>query len=191
MKKIISLLSITLVFMSSCQHGLSDKDKEAYTAKGKEIAQATFKRMAGEVEKNMKEGGVSLAAPFCNAHASDLTAEMEEKFNVAIKRTSMKLRNEANAPNLEEQAILEQFQSLLAEGKEISPQVQLDNEGLPHFYAPIKLKAKCVSCHGVLGETMQQEADSIIKVLYPNDKATGFKEGDFRGMWSITFKEKK
>lgn len=189
MKKIIGILSIVLLFIASCQQGLSTKEKENYTAKGKEIAQATFKRMAGEVEKNMKEGGVSQAAPFCNAHASDLTAEMEEKYNVSIKRTSQKLRNDANAPTDEEKLVLEQFATSNSEGKDLKSFVSLDEKGLPHFYAPILLKDKCVACHGVLGETMKHETDSIIKVLYPNDKAVGFKEGDLRGMWSITYKE--
>lgn len=189
MKKSIGIISIVLLFVASCQQGLSIKEKEKYTAKGKEIAQATFKRMAGEVEKNMKQGGVSQAAPFCNAHASELTAEMEEKFNVNIKRTSHKLRNEANAPTDEEKLILEQFETSISDGMALKPQVTLDEKGLPHFYAPILLKDKCVACHGVLGETMKHETDTIIKVLYPNDKAIGFKEGDLRGMWSITFKE--
>jgi len=189
MKKIIGLLSLLLVVVFSCQQGLSIKEKENYTAKGKEIAQATFKSMAGEVGKNMKEGGVSQAAPFCNAHASDLTIEMEEKFNVNIKRTSLKLRNENNTPNEKEKTVLEQYQSLLDQGKELVPLVEKDSDGLPHFYAPIKLKDKCVACHGVIGETMKHEADSIIKVLYPNDLAVSYKEGDLRGIWSITFKE--
>lgn len=182
------LITISMVLVS-CQQGLTLKEKETYTAKGKEIAQATFKSMAGEVEKNMKEGGVVQAAPYCNAHASDLTAAMEEKFNVAIKRTSLKLRNESNAPNDAEKAMLEQFEGMLADGEEVIPFVELDENGLPHFYAPIKLKDKCVACHGVLGETMQQETDAIIKVLYPNDQAVGFKEGELRGIWSIAFKE--
>ncbi len=189
MKSIFGILITFTTFFVSCQKGLSVKEKETYQTKGKEIAQATFKRMAREVEKNMKEGGVSQAAPFCNAHADNLTTEMEEKFNVAIKRTSLKLRNEDNAPNDTEKTMLEQFESMLADGKELSPIVELDAAGLPHFYAPIKLKDKCVACHGVIGETMKQKTDSIIKVLYPNDRAIGFKEGDLRGMWSIAFKE--
>jgi len=191
MYKIGSLFGLLLLFISSCQQGLSIKEKETYMLKGKEIAEATFKSMAGEVEKNMKEAGVSQAAPFCNAHANDLTAEMEEKYNVEIKRTSMKIRSEANVPNIEEQAKLEQYQSLVTDGKKLSPYVELDKEGFPHFYAPIKLKAKCVACHGVLGETMKHESDSIIKVLYPKDKAIGYREDDLRGIWSITFKENK
>ena len=191
MKISFGLLITISIILVSCNQGLTPKEKETYTAKGKEIAQVTFKRMAGEVENNMKEGGVSQAAPYCNAHASDLTAEMEGKFNVDIKRTSLKLRNESNAASEEEKAVLEQFESMIAKGEEIMPFVELDAEGLPHFYAPIKLKSKCVACHGVLGETMKQETDSIIKILYPNDQAIGFKEGDLRGIWSIAFKEKE
>jgi len=189
MKTTFGIILTLAILLVSCQQGLTIKEKETYTAKGKEIAQATFKSMAGEVEKNMKEGGVSQAAPYCNAHASDLTAKMEEKFNVAIKRTSLKLRNESNAPDEAEKGVLEQFESMLADGEKIVPFVELDAEGLPHFYAPIKLKDKCVACHGVIGESMKQETDSIIKVLYPNDRAVGFKEGDLRGIWSIAFKE--
>jgi len=31
------------------------------------------------------------------------------------------------------------------------------------------------------------QTDSIIKKLYPFDIATGYSEGDLRGIWSITF----
>ncbi len=188
MKNIISLLGIIAILFSSCQKGLTEKDKKEYATKGKEIAQTTVKRLGGELTKHMKAGGVSKAAPYCNAHASNLTQEMSEKFNVTIKRTSNKLRNEENAPNTKEQAMITHFEKLIAANEELKPVVELDEEGLPHFYAPIKLQKKCLTCHGVLGESMKHEADSIIKTLYPMDKAIGFKEGDLRGIWSITFK---
>ncbi len=189
MKNILGLVSISLILFSACQQGLSQKDKKEYVTKGKEIAQATFKLMGGEVEKKMKDGGVSKAAPYCNAHAENLTDEMAEKFKVTIKRTSNKLRNEENAPNSEEKVMLEKFKTLIAEGKEVKPIVETDQEGYPHFYAPIKMKKKCLTCHGVLGESMKHEADSIIKTLYPNDNAVGYKEGDLRGIWSIAFNQ--
>jgi len=178
---------MALLFFS-CEKGLTEKNKIEYTAKGKEIAQATVKRLGGELTKHMKEGGVEKAAPYCNAHAGNLTQEVSEKFNATVKRTSNKLRNSENAPNAKEETIIAHFEKLIASKEELKPVVELDNEGLPHFYAPIKLQKKCLSCHGVLGESMKHEADSIIKTLYPKDKAIGFKEGDLRGIWSITFK---
>lgn len=190
MKNFIVLLSLTMFLFSSCKNGLSDKEKQNFTQKGKEIAQVTFKKLGGEVKAKMKEGGVAKAVPYCNAHANNLTEEIANKFNVSIKRTSEKLRNTDNKPTTEEQAFLESFKELLAQGSKPKPVVEKDQNGKPHFYAPIIVKKKCLACHGVLEETLKKESDSIIKHLYPKDKATGYKEGDLRGIWSIAFDEK-
>ena len=63
----------------------------------------------------------------------------------------------------------------------------MDKYGGPHFYAPIFLQQKCLACHGEIGKNVNAETDSIIKSIYPYDAATGFKEGDLRGIWSIAF----
>jgi hypothetical protein len=63
----------------------------------------------------------------------------------------------------------------------------LDKSGSPHFYAPILLQQKCLACHGEIGKNVTVKTDSIIKSFYPHDAATGFKEGDLRGIWSIAF----
>jgi len=34
---------------------------------------------------------------------------------------------------------------------------------------------------------VSKPTDSLIKTLYPNDLATGYKVGDLRGIWSIQF----
>ena len=69
----------------------------------------------------------------------------------------------------------------------ITHHVEIDKSGNPHFYAPILLQQKCLTCHGIIGEDITFKTDSIIKSIYQNDVATGFKEGDLRGIWSITF----
>lgn len=189
MKKTIILIALISFSTFACQNGLAEQDKKAYAQKGKEIAQSTAKLMGGEVVKRMKEGGVAKAAPFCNANASILTDEMSEKSNVSIKRVSDKYRNEKNAPNKREAEILAQLRELIASGEKLYPIVEEDEAGKPHFYAPINVQQKCLSCHGIIGESMKHEADSILKILYPNDRATGFKEGDLRGIWSIAFNE--
>ena len=66
--------------------------------------------------------------------------------------------------------------------------MQKENDGKVHYYAPIRLQKKCVACHGISKKQISKKTDSILKSLYPNDKATGFKENDLRGIWSITFK---
>lgn len=192
MKSTQTLLSLSLVLLSffSCKKELDNQQKTEYAQKGKEIAMATADRMLAEVAKNMKEGGVAQAAPFCNAHADSLTNEMASRYGVSIKRTSHLLRSEKNKPSAREQEILNQYQKQESEKQELKPIVEKNEDGSVQFYAPIKLAQKCTTCHGVLGETLTPKNDSIIKVLYPADKAIGYKEGDLRGIWSINFSKK-
>ncbi len=187
MKKIISLLSIITILFSSCQKDLTDKEKEEYISKGKEIAQTTVKKLGSNLMKHMKEGGPQQAIPFCNATANPLTEEMAKKYSVSIKRTSLKIRNEENKPNEAEETILKQYLASISNNEELKPIVSKDKAGKVHFYAPIKLEAKCLACHGTIGKEVTVKTDSILKALYPNDKATGFKIGDLRGIVNITF----
>ena len=186
MKKIVSLLSIIILF-SSCQKELTEKEKSSYIIKGKEIAQITVKNLGGNLIKHMKEGGPQQAIPFCNTNAQPLTKEVAKKYNVSIKRTSLKIRNENNKPTKTETEILSQYATSILEGTKLKPIVSKDKSGKVHFYAPIKLEAKCLACHGTVGKEVTVKTDSILKALYPNDKATGFQVGDLRGIMSITF----
>ena len=187
MKKILSFIGVVLLIFSSCQKGLTEKDKKEYIVKGKEIALNTAEHLEGQLTKSMKEGGVIKAVPFCNTMAMPLTVEMSEKNSASIKRTSHKVRNEKNSPNDDESRILKQYKNLLEENEPLRPVVELDESGKPHFYAPILLQQKCLTCHGVIGENVTSKTDSIIRSFYPNDIATGFTEGDLRGIWSISF----
>jgi len=188
MKK-FSLIFISMVILSSCSNSLSKKEVEQYTKQGKEIAQATAKKLGGTLVEKMKEGGVKEAVPFCNDKAMPLTDEMSEKFQVTIKRTSHRLRNDINEPNNEEILVLNNYNKLFAENKPMKPMVEMDKSGKPHFYAPIILQKKCLTCHGEIGKDITVKSDSIIKSYYPKDLAHGFKEGDLRGIWSITFNQ--
>lgn len=187
MNRLVIVISILVLSFVSCKNELSEAQKTEFTNKGKEIAQSTAKRMLSEVGKNMKEGGVMQAAAFCNAHASGITDEMAMQNRVVIKRTSHKLRNEQNAPNQREQEVIEQYLKGQTDSQELKPMVEKNADGSVQFYAPIMVADKCTVCHGVVNETLTVQNDSIIKNLYPMDKATGFKEGDIRGIWSITF----
>jgi len=184
----ITLILTALVVLSSCSKSLSNKEVENYTIQGKEIAQATAKKLGSNLVEKMKDGGVKEAVPFCNTKAIPLTEEMSNKFDVTIKRTSHLLRNENNKPNDEEVVVINNYKDLMVKGKGLKPVVELDKDGNPHFYAPIIMQKKCLTCHGEIGINVTKKSDSIINSYYPKDLATGFKEGDLRGIWSITFK---
>ena len=189
MNKLI-LFTLFIFILSSCSKSLSDKEKKTYTNQGKEIAQATQKTLGTNLMQKMKKGGVQAAIPFCNSMANPLTEEMSKKYDVEIKRTSDKIRNESNGSTLQESEVIKQYKNLLSNKKDLTPMVKLDKSGKPHFYAPILMQKKCLACHGTIGKSITKQADSIIKTFYPNDIATGYNEGDLRGVWSITFNTK-
>ena len=99
-----------------------------------------------------------------------------------------KLRNSSNEPTERELEIINEFSNALQNKLDLKPVVEIDNQNSKHFYAPIIMKPNCLVCHGTINETVNIKTDSIIKSLYPNDKAIGYAEGDLRGIWSITFK---
>lgn len=181
------LILVIIVLLVSCSSGFSEKEKQEYTVKGKDIAQATFKELSTSLMKQMKAGGPAKAIPFCNQQASPITNALSKKYNVVIKRTSNKLRSCDNDPSEREIEIMDIYERLMAEKKELQPIVEIDESQKKHFYAPIKIKENCLVCHGIVNETMAAKTDSIIKSIYQFDIATGYKEDDLRGLWSITF----
>ena len=187
MLKYFLILGLLLSIMA-CNTSISMKEKQEYLKKGKQITQATFKELSGNLMQQMKLGGPSQAVPFCNVQALPITNQISKKFDVTIKRTSNKLRNPKNSPNKREAEIIKQYQILLEKDKELLPIVEVGSDNMKHYYAPIKLNTKCLACHGELREKLSVKTDSLIKSLYPNDMAINYKKGDFRGIWSIEFK---
>jgi len=166
---------------------LSKEAQIEYLSKGKEITQKTFKLLSGNLMTQMKQGGPKQAIPFCNLQAIPLTANMATQENVQIKRVSKLFRNEANMPSSEELGVINDYETALKNGENLAPVLLNPLQGAPHFYAPIIIDKKCLACHGVVGEQVSKPTDSLIKTMYPNDLATGYKVGDLRGIWSIQF----
>ena len=177
-------LSVTIF---SCADSLTKKEVELYTEKGNLIVKKTADELSGNLMAKMKEGGIPLAVEYCNTAALPITTNISKAEHVSIKRTSLKVRNPQNSPDIEEIEVINGFLSMINGNESPKPVVKIDQSGSPHYYAPILADAKCLMCHGALDQELSKQADSIIKTFYPKDMATGFKEGDLRGIWSVSF----
>lgn len=186
MKKIPFFLIVS-VLLISCSSSFSEKEKEGYKKKGVEIAQASFNELSGHLTTQMEAGGPAQAIPFCKEEALSILQELSEKYDVKVKRSSDLLRSCKIEPTERELQVIYAYKDSLSKNKELKPIVEIDADQKKHFYAPIIVQAKCLVCHGEINKTMSASTDSIIKVIYPFDIATGYKEGDVRGVWSITF----
>lgn len=172
----------------SCNTELTKSETQNYTSKGKEVAGAVFKELSKNLQDQMKLGGTVQAIPYCNITAMPITSELADHYKVSIKRTSDRIRNPKNLPIAREKQILEIYHKAVAEKSELKPMVE-KVDGLVTFYAPIKIQKNCLVCHGVVSESVTVATDSILKSLYPDDKAKGYNEGDLKGIWSISFRE--
>ena len=183
-----SIFLVIFLSIVACDNQMSTKEKTQYTQKGKEIAQATFKALSTQLMQQMKLGGPQQAVPFCKVQAMPLTQKLSDTFEVTIKRTSDKLRNQKNKPTQRETEIIEAYKQQQKEKSNWSPIVEIDNDGKKHFYAPIVIKDKCLACHGAVGTQVDENTYAMLKKLYPKDQAINYNKGDIRGIWSIQFK---
>ena len=72
----------------------------------------------------------------------------------------------------------------------IEPKVLFDDYGSIHYFAPIMVNNQCLLCHGEVGTSMLPENYALIKALYPEDEAVGYKADDLLGVWSVTLPPK-
>ena len=196
MKKIkISLLAIGVTTLVAC--GSNETVEEVveepvateveatvdYLSEGQKIVQQTFKVMGAKIKQSIAENGVPGTLDYCKQNAGSLIDSLAKSQNVVIRRTSNQLRNPENAASEEEKEMLDWY----ASQTDHNPIVK-EHEGYTNYYQPIKMKALCLNCHGVEGETLTAENYQKISDLYPEDQAINYKEGDLRGIWNIEFK---
>ncbi|RFC55336.1 Tll0287-like domain-containing protein [Brumimicrobium aurantiacum] len=205
--KIIIVLALSILTFSSCGLDSGNKNESSNTVEHESITELTKAEKDEYIElgksyssstqqvlgKNLigalsKQGSIG-ALEFCNIQAIPLTDSMQNKMGVKISRISDQPRNQDNKASEQELAIIKDFKSQIASGKiapEISP-VLIEEENKVRFYAPIVTNAMCLQCHGVKETDIKPETLEMIAELYPQDKATGYKSNEVRGVWSIIF----
>lgn len=158
---------------------------------GNAIAAASKKTLGQNLQKAMKEGGPERAISFCNLNAAPLTDSLSKAYGAQIKRVSLKARNLGDIPDATERDLLEAYAFQMNDSIPLQSNVQELEGDIYLFSKPILIdNALCLTCHGTVGTTMNQEIDDLIKSKYPNDQATGYNIGDLRGMWSIVLNKK-
>ncbi len=155
---------------------------------------ATLKADAAmdEYSKNLREtlmakiasDGLLGAMAFCSNEAAGIAGEIGRKHGIRIGRTSHRARNPANLPDHWQREALERFSLSVAQGRDAST-LRYGNVSLgrAQIARGIKVDAACLACHGAK-EAMTPEVVQELAKRYPQDLATGFREGDLRGlMW--------
>lgn len=137
-------------------------------------------------EKIAREGVVE-AVPFCHGNVKKIgkNAAKERASKYEFGRTSHKIRNSGNAPQPWAIKYLDQFAGTMKSDTSERYIIHKLKDSKRVYLEPLYVEAKCLLCHG---ENVQKNVLAKIQELYPNDLATGFKLGEFRGF--IWVKEK-
>jgi len=157
------------------------------TLAGDQIATVAFQSLSGHLKGAMQSGGIVNALNYCNINALPLTDSLSNNFDVEIKRTSTKLRNQLNQADSLEIYMLDLYQQILKMKKPMVGKALLAKDQNVRYFAPIIIKSQCLSCHGTVGQQVSDSTYQLIKTKYPDDTATEYFEGQLRGIWSINF----
>lgn len=154
---------------------------------GDKIAKETQSVLLHNVSSAMQSGGKQFAVEFCSTKAVPLVDSLSKVHNCQISRISEKNRNPANYPFNENDLTQLKLLSQKTGEDKMNANV-IDENGKLVYYKPIYLGvAACLTCHGKVGENIDEEFRNKILEKYPQDKAVDYEMGDFRGAWKIVF----
>ncbi len=137
-----------------------------------------------ELKSHMKQDPSGLQAlAFCTGSADIITKEVNAKLPkyATVRRTALKVRNDkVNTPDETDMKVMEAYEAKIKEGTFSPKDIEVVTVGdTTRVYKPLVTKKVCLKCHG--SDLSPKIADAL-KASYPNDHATGFKEGDLRGV---------
>ncbi|HLW56378.1 MAG TPA: DUF3365 domain-containing protein [Bacteriovoracaceae bacterium] len=175
-------LLITLLFLFSQAVEASN-----FKSQAPKVADTLKKNLMGNLQKQIAEHGVLKALDFCHLNVKDLAQETAAQFKGAYEfgRVSHKVRNPNNSPKDWMEDYLNKFKDKKQGMNDTAPFFHTLNNGKQVYLEPLWVAPMCLQCHG---ENISKNVSNEILKRYPQDKARGFKPGDFRGF--IWVKEK-
>lgn len=126
--------------------------------------------------------GPAEAVRACRLQAPALAAA-HSKEGVRVGRSSHRLRNPANRPPAWVAPIL---QAWAADPETSAARTVELPEGRRGYVEPIRMQALCATCHG---EQLAPGVSTLLQALYPEDRATGFRVGELRGVFWAEYPE--
>ena len=170
-------LLVTLLCLAGCR---------AAPATDLDFAREVTDAFAGELQQAlagaMAEGGPVAAVAVCRDQAPQIAASVSARYGVSVGRVSNRLRNPANAATPWQAQGLALFAAEAAGAPRLE---YLSHAGEQRRYMrAIRIAPLCVSCHG---ETIADPVAAAIARDYPHDAARGYRPGDLRGAFHVTW----
>jgi len=177
MKYFLSALTLLLAFQ------LSAADMSpAVEAAGASAAMELKKNLMGALRSALGKGDIAGAIKICSAQAMPLTTESAQvdPAVLSIHRRTDKWRNPANQADRLDKIAMQRFQK----NKALSEWTISESGEVTRYYQPLRILPMCLTCHGD-PDTFADEVKEALGAHYAKDRATGYKEGELRGVIQV------
>jgi hypothetical protein len=190
MMKQIVISSLCLMALAGCERVATVEDvaepaDQANVAVAQEWTTEAFAALSGRLLEVIQTDGHVAAIGVCSMEASGLLDRVAEARGGSIRRVTDRPRNPANQGDARDLEVMEMMRKMIGEGTAPAPVVDGRVVRLPIRIAlPL-----CLTCHGDPAGEIAGDTLAAIRERYPNDLATGYREGDFRGLWRVEMPE--
>jgi len=181
LSKSLILLSV-LTFVASASVSVDDPRLE----ESRSLVQSLAARLKAELKEGLEQGGPVAAVNICKDVAPQIASEVSRRSGARVMRTSLRYRNPGNAPEDWQVSVLEDFESRAAALKNPAPLEYFvaGKDGRVRYMSAIRIDGVCLACHG---ETLAPPLQERLDAEYPHDKAIGYRLGDVRGAFSVSW----
>lgn len=178
---VLAIVALTLVACQGKQPAYARDALPDALVPAVEVADAAMdalqKRLAGRLGEAIAAGGAVGAVGVCHAEAPTITKAVADEHAIALGRTSHRLRNGDNAPRPWLRPFVDR-----SEHEPLAAEQVVDLGDRVGVVRPLLALGPCLQCHGT---SVAPEVAAAIARDYPGDRATGFAEGELRGlMWA-------
>jgi hypothetical protein len=168
------LVVMSAVLLASCSEPGFDP-----APKGAELLAPFKANLKDALVSGMQDGPVN-AISACRTEAPHISTELSVD-GVVMGRSSHKLRNQGNVAPSWAKPIIDGY---VVDSTQRTPAAVELGDGRYGYVEPIMMQPLCLTCHG---SDVHPDVAAKISELYPDDEATGFSEGDFRGVFWVEF----
>lgn len=167
--------------LGSCRNATPQEPDAALLARAEAAATTLATTLRGRLTAAMREGGPAAAVEVCAREAQGIAATVRRDTGVTVGRSSLRLRNPADAAPPWVDAWLRAQGERPAAGVNGVRAVEGDRA---RVLRPLAVEGPCLACHGP-ATSIPEGVRAALSARYPGDRATGYALGDLRGaLWA-------
>jgi hypothetical protein len=164
----------------------TEAERSAALTHSRTVADAFMQELKGALTQAIGTQGVAGAVAVCREQAPAIAARLSAEHGARVTRKAERNRNPSATLDDIERAEWPAFAAapMVSPGKPREKVITHQQDGEPRlrYLRAIPTAGLCLACHG---ESLAVDVREALNEQYPDDLATGFAEGDLRGLFSI------